>query len=387
MGTALMLRPEREALPAAKVLRAECKTRAAGTLRQKTNPIGSFHPAVARSSLLLCACLWIPVAVAQKQPAASQNPSVTWRSPADINPEDYAGIETCSACHQEEAQQFSKTVHARAYPASAKFGTGCESCHGPGKAHADAMMAASTSPEKITAGKKLIFGFHGKPAENSSHCTFCHNTSQDQSLFGRSQHKLAGVSCEQCHAAHLLLPNQEQTGSQLKVTQERFFQIPALPEETRWLHESLLKQKQPNLCFGCHLTVQANFALPNHHRVPEGFMKCTDCHSAHGTLNPQQLKKIGFEVCVTCHTEKRGPYVYEHPALRVEGCTACHSRHGTVQSHLILRTESRFLCLQCHVNPQAANVPHGRLGFQTLGDCTRCHVTIHGSNTNQYFLQ
>ena len=63
------------------------------------------------------------------------------------------------------------------------------------------------------------------------------------------------------------------------------------------------------------------------------------------------------------------------------------SPHGTVEPHLLLRTEGRFLCLQCHVDPQAANVPHGRLGFQTLGDCTRCHATIHGSNMNEYFLQ
>jgi predicted CXXCH cytochrome family protein len=371
----------------AKVLEVECRARGTVRWRQKTNPVGSFHSAVIPISLFLYLCLRMPMAVAQKQPAASQNSSTVWRMPVNTRPEDYVGIETCSACHQEEAQQFSKTVHARAYPASAKYGTGCESCHGPGKAHADAMMASGTDPQKLEAGKKLIFGFRGKPADNSAHCLLCHSTSQEQALFQRSQHKLMGVSCEQCHAAHLLVSDVQQARSQLRLTQEQFFRAPALPEETRWLHESLLKQKQPNLCFGCHLTVQANFALPNHHRVPEGFMKCTDCHSAHGTLNPQQLRKVGFEVCVNCHTEKRGPYVYEHPAMRVEGCTACHSPHGTVQPHLILRTESRFLCLQCHVDPQAANVPHGRLSFQTLGDCTRCHAVIHGSNVNQYFLQ
>jgi predicted CXXCH cytochrome family protein len=337
--------------------------------------------------LLLCRGPFESTALAQKQPAASQSPSVAWRAPADTKAEDYVGVEVCSACHQEEAQQFSKTVHAKAHPSTAKLGSGCESCHGPGKAHADAIMATAGDAQKTEAAKKLIWGFHGKPADNSARCLHCHSSGHDQSLFPRSQHKLMGVSCEQCHSAHLIISSIQDGRSQLLPAQERFFQVPTLREEVRWLHESLLKERQPDLCFTCHRTTQAKFALPTHHRVPEGLMKCTDCHSPHGTLNFSQLKKVNFEVCVSCHTEKRGPYVYEHSAVRVEGCTVCHSPHGTVERHLLLRTESRFLCLQCHVNPFAANVPHGRLSFQTLGDCTRCHAVIHGSNVNQYFLQ
>jgi DmsE family decaheme c-type cytochrome len=142
----------------------------------------------------------------------------------------------------------------------------------------------------------------------------------------------------------------------------------------------LLKKKQPDLCFSCHQTIQALFSLPSHHRVPEGQIKCTDCHDTHGTMNRPLLRKANFEVCVGCHVEKRGPYVYEHPAAKVEGYTACHSPHGTVERHLLLRREGRFLCLQCHVNPQAVNVPHSRLSFQTRGECVRCHAVIHGSN-------
>jgi hypothetical protein len=39
------------------------------------------------------------------------------------------------------------------------------------------------------------------------------------------------------------------------------------------------------------------------------------------------------------------------------------------------------------VTPFAANTPHSRLGFQARGECTRCHVAIHGSNFNADFLQ
>ena len=62
--------------------------------------------------LLSWSGLFAPTILAQKQPAAAQSPSIAWRAPSDANPADYVGVETCSACHQEEAQQFEKTVHA-----------------------------------------------------------------------------------------------------------------------------------------------------------------------------------------------------------------------------------------------------------------------------------
>ena len=168
--------------------------------------------------------------------------------------------------------------------------------------------------------------------------------------------------------------------------QANFFNVPKLPEETRWLHNSQLRKAQPDLCYECHTNIQAQFALPTHHRVPEGAMKCTDCHNAHGTSNRANLRQSGWDTCASCHTEKRGPFVFEHSAVKVEGCTACHTPHGSVNRMLLVRKEERFLCLQCHVDPSAVNVPHGRLSFQTRGDCTRCHAAIHGSNFDVDFL-
>ena len=100
---------------------------------------------------------------------------------------------------------------------------------------------------------------------------------------------------------------------------QRFSRCRNLPEENRWLNNSLLKKPQPELCFGCHGNIQAQFALPTHHRVPEGAMKCTDCHNTHGTSNRATLRQTGWETCTQCHTEKRGPFVFEHSAVKVEG--------------------------------------------------------------------
>jgi predicted CXXCH cytochrome family protein len=322
----------------------------------------------------------------QKQPKVNLPSSTVWKPAVQEKAGDYVGVETCVGCHPVHADAFLKTVHAKAAPKEAQYGGGCESCHGPGKAHVEAIEAAAGDDQKIAAAKNLIFGFHAKPAENSSRCLSCHITSHDQSLFDRSEHKLHGVACQNCHSPHLTEALDVKDKTEAPLPQARFSRAPRINEQNRWLTESLLRESQPRLCFSCHSTVQAQFTLPSHHRVPEGFMKCTDCHNAHGTNNQPMLRKTAWEGCIDCHTEKRGPFVFEHAAVKIEGCAGCHSPHGTVNRQLLLRREGRFLCLQCHVDPQAPNVPHGRLGFTTKGECARCHVAVHGSNFSEFFL-
>ena len=96
------------------------------------------------------------------------------------------------------------------------------------------------------AGAKLIFSFHGSPKENSERCLTCHITSQQQEMFAHSQHAAAGVSCNECHAAHLVEEVKDQSKGSLPYAQAAFFQVPQLPETVRWLHNSLLKESEPN---------------------------------------------------------------------------------------------------------------------------------------------
>jgi predicted CXXCH cytochrome family protein len=293
---------------------------------------------------------------------------------APVDASAYAGAETCSACHADIYALYQMTPHMRTLkdprgPAK----QGCEACHGPGAAHAQ-------DPSKP------MFAFQtGTPAEKSARCLTCHDTGKNHQAFKSAEHSLLGVSCIDCHDPHLGSPDPKGS-EQLSTAQANFFHVPKLADQNRWLRDSLLRKSQPELCFTCHRTIQASFALPSHHRVPEGLMKCTDCHEPHGTENRAQLSKASWESCVGCHIEKRGPFVYEHASVKVDGCVACHNPHGSVNQHLLLRGEGRFLCLQCHVDPSAPNVPHGRLGFQTGGDCVRCHSRVHGSNSSEFFL-
>jgi DmsE family decaheme c-type cytochrome len=227
-------------------------------------------------------------------------------------------------------------------------------------------MVTATTPAAREAGRALIFSFDRAPTENAGQCLGCHEANRETQAFDHSEHQLNGVACQNCHSPHL-------TGADRA-------------EQDRWLGERLLRASQPGLCFGCHTTIAGQFSLPTHHPVEEGLVACTNCHNPHGSRNQPMLRSANWETCVGCHVDKRGPFVFEHGAARVEGCVTCHTPHGSVNRMLLVRRESRFLCLQCHVDPFAPNVPHGRLGFQTTGECTRCHVAVHGSNTSPYLL-
>src|SRR5262245_6622460 len=60
----------------------------------------------------------------------------------------YIGSETCLICHAEQGQHFEKTVMGKAFarPKNEKEKLGCEACHGPGRAHAEAGGGKETIP-------------------------------------------------------------------------------------------------------------------------------------------------------------------------------------------------------------------------------------------------
>jgi DmsE family decaheme c-type cytochrome len=117
-------------------------------------------------------------------------------------------------------------------------------------------------------------------------------------------------------------------------------------------------------------------------------MSCTACHSPHGEdVRPWSATTLhGInEACFQCHKEQRGPFVWEHEALR-EGCTTCHKVHGSVHEKMLISREST-LCLRCHTQ---ANFPTiGLSGHGTRlpqGTCfsAGCHTAVHGSNFDDH---
>jgi predicted CXXCH cytochrome family protein len=152
---------------------------------------------------------------------------------------------------------------------------------------------------------------------------------------------------------------------------------------------NLLKASQPQLCYSCHTDIKPLFSQPFHHKVNEGLMQCTDCHDTHGTFNKNQLRSTADQnmICTKCHTETRGPFVFEHAAVKSEGCLGCHSPHGSQNARLLNVPNINQMCNQCH-SPVAAGTIHGMgAGSAEVQSCISCHTMIHGSNVNSAFIR
>jgi predicted CXXCH cytochrome family protein len=155
--------------------------------------------------------------------------------------------------------------------------------------------------------------------------------------------------------------------------------------------------KEPEACFQCHLSVNAEFHLPQHHPLIEGKMTCVQCHDPHGMdiMKPKgglAMARVN-ESCSNCHREQTKPHVFEHPAMR-EGCTVCHSPHGSVNQKLLTIRDAN-LCLRCHAQVQKPGSPGtlyiGNVNHTTYlhyGTCwtAGCHSAVHGSNVQPYYF-
>src|SRR5215216_6820449 len=113
---------------------------------------------------------------------------------AKYSAEDFVGSETCKACHEEQSNSFAKTAHARLEKAGWKAEKqGCESCHGPGKAHVE----GGGDKTKIRTFAKET------PKQKSEACLQCHAGKQEHNNYRRGEHWRNDVGCTDCHSPHL----------------------------------------------------------------------------------------------------------------------------------------------------------------------------------------
>ncbi|MBF0571939.1 MAG: hypothetical protein HQL12_08745 [Candidatus Omnitrophica bacterium] len=146
-------------------------------------------------------------------------------------------------------------------------------------------------------------------------------------------------------------------------------------------------KNDPEICFNCHTDKKMQFRLPYHHPVIEGKMGCTNCHDPHGIdVRPWTATSENDvnEVCFKCHTDKRGPYIWAHDALK-EGCTTCHQVHGSVNDKMLIARDYN-LCLKCHAEVSNPAFSGHAGGHWTQGTCwsATCHQAVHGSNFNNH---
>jgi DmsE family decaheme c-type cytochrome len=157
-------------------------------------------------------------------------------------------------------------------------------------------------------------------------------------------------------------------------------------------YENTSKVPQQEVCFTCHRDIRAQVFRPSHHPIQEGKVKCTNCHNPHGALSHAMLLHESVnEQCYSCHADKRGPYLFEHPPVQ-ENCLTCHNPHGS-RSARLLREKPPNLCQDCHDAAQHPGTAYDLTeAFPPVGtqsgvstrfiarSCLNCHQFIHGSN-------
>jgi predicted CXXCH cytochrome family protein len=290
---------------------------------------------------------------------------------------DYVGSDTCKDCHEDQFKSFNHTSHARLTNIKSWKDkvTGCESCHGPGKAHIE-----EGDPTKIISFKNK------SSKEIAETCLGCHSGKEEHNNFRRGEHWRNDIGCTDCHSSHFTETASNLPSSNVFINRDN-------AQKPGFSNVKLLRVSEPQLCLGCHGEVKPDFNKTFHHKVLEGVMKCSDCHNAHGgfELKQTRLATGADAACIKCHADKQGPFTYEHAPLKTEGCSACHTPHGSSNPRLLRYAQVNQLCLTCHSSAHdvGATEPAGPQHNQNAqyANCTVCHVKIHGSRSSPVFFR
>jgi DmsE family decaheme c-type cytochrome len=291
---------------------------------------------------------------------AAESSAVAPNSPQSAGQSGAWKVEDCQTCHADATgQQFQHSNHG-------KLAQSCANCHSGVAEHAKAMVDGKTGVPTPTLKNK-------KPADLNAICLGCHEKNNQQN-YNMSMHARRNVECISCHSIH----SYKSVKAQLKT------------------------EDATETCYSCHPTMRAKMQRTSHHPVREGKMTCASCHNPHDGSRPKLLRADSTnELCYKCHTEKRGPFLFEHAPVRTD-CATCHDPHGTNQDRLLV-AKAPFLCQRCHYSahgltgdnsntlygpPVAAANPPGVTTTQTTRSsrqmersCANCHFALHGSNS------
>lgn len=273
--------------------------------------------------------------------------------------EGYVGSENCRQCHADQFPSYEQSPHGiKSDQRSPAASQGCESCHGPGGAHASAGGGRGVGGIMALGKKSLL-----KAEQRNAPCLECHSGGR-LALWHGNIHDLRHVACSDCHSIH------------------------------NGYRKSLNAKTETEVCATCHQDIRAQLLKSSHHPIREGKMTCSDCHNPHGTIGDNLVSANHMnEKCYECHAEKRGPFLWEHqPAT--ENCMTCHQPHGSSHDRLLVQKRP-YLCQTCHSNSRhpgtlyglnQAQIVEGGTVFNLSGNrlydraCQNCHSQMHGSN-------
>src|SRR5262245_4642454 len=277
----------------------------------------------------------------------SDDASVALQAPSAAKAKDQKPLDVndCKTCHEAVfSNSFMHSQHAGVEQR-------CESCHKGAAQHAQTRMEGNE--DKPPSLKHL------KPAAINQTCLSCHNSGHQANWEG-SLHDRRNLSCTSCHSVH----------------------------DFKSLRANLKTERDPETCYTCHQAIRAKELRTSHHPVREGKISCASCHDPHDSTKPKMVSANWVnEKCLECHTEKRGPFLWEHAPVR-ENCLNCHDPHGSNHDKLLVAKQP-FLCQRCHLNTRhpgtfydGSNALTGTSVSNRAVEhaCKNCHQNVHGSN-------
>jgi DmsE family decaheme c-type cytochrome len=255
-------------------------------------------------------------------------------------------VTDCKTCHPATVfGKFERSHHS-------ELANSCSNCHGDVATHAKSEMGSE--------GKGPIISLRSATAAVvNAQCLACHDKRRQANWSG-GMHDRRGLACTTCHSIH----DFKSTRAQLKT------------------------ERDSETCFTCHQAIRAQTMRTSHHPIREGKMDCANCHDPHDSTRPKMVSAESvIEKCYSCHTEKRGPFLWEHAPVR-DNCMLCHNPHGSNHASLLV-AKPPYLCQRCHLNTRH---PGTLYDFRNTAQgsnptnrdvsraCVNCHANIHGSN-------
>jgi cytochrome b subunit of formate dehydrogenase len=257
--------------------------------------------------------------------AACHTDALSVRHPRQ--PLGIVSITTCAACHQEQINQLTASVHGLG-GAGPKL---CTSCHGD--------IHAVLRPQEVN-------GWTAAVAQIQS-CGHCHESMMSAYLSSAHAHALlvAGLagapSCTDCHgAAHEIQPA-------------------ANP------HAATSFAQSPQTCGTCHAGILAQWRESTHGMLwqqgRKGGPVCTTCHEAHAVKTPTSavMRRAFPSECGTCHSRRFQSFedsfhgqASSLGSTRAATCTSCHTAHHNLPPNdprsSVNPVNLRTTCGKCH---------------------------------------
>jgi len=258
------------------------------------------------------------------------------------HPEELKPV-VCANCHQQEAKEYSATVHGIARKGGNNVAATCTDCHGSHDIRRANDPASRTNHANLEAtcgkchGNDAMVAIAKLPGGNI--VTQFHDSIHGKALTGAGAG--SAPTCTNCHGAHTIRAKSD-------------------PES------ATSRANIPDTCGSCHKKERAQFATSLHGQLRhEGNLAapgCNDCHSAHRIQRHDQpaFQTQVINECGNCHADYlstyRDTFHGQVTALGYSAVATCASCHG---SHEILP-----------VSNAASNVsPQNR-----LKTCQKCHA-------------